>query len=79
MSVTVHSKPSCVQCTATYRALDNKGIDYTVVDVSEDPEAMERIKALGYLQAPVVITDDDHWSGFRIDKIEDLAARMVAA
>lgn len=26
MTVTVYTKPSCVQCTATYRALDNKHI-----------------------------------------------------
>ena len=36
MSITVYSKPSCVQCNATYRALTKKGIDYTVVDVIED-------------------------------------------
>ena len=27
MAITVYTKPSCVQCTATYRALDAKGID----------------------------------------------------
>uniref|UniRef100_A0A914CVS0 Glutaredoxin domain-containing protein n=1 Tax=Acrobeloides nanus TaxID=290746 RepID=A0A914CVS0_9BILA len=58
------TKPSCVQCTATYRALDAKGIDYDVVDLSEDAAALEQVKSLGYLQAPVVITDEDHWSGF---------------
>lgn len=70
MAVTVYSKPSCVQCSASYRALDSKGIDYQVVDMSQDADALERVKALGYLQAPVVITDEDHWSGFRPDKID---------
>lgn len=73
----VCSKPSCVQCSASYRALDSKGIDYQVVDMSQDVDALERVKALGYLQAPVVITDEDHWSGFRPDKIDELAARLV--
>ncbi|MCZ4068940.1 glutaredoxin-like protein NrdH [Microbacterium sp. H37-C3] len=77
MAVTVYSKPSCVQCSASYRALDSKGIDYQVVDMSQDADALERVKALGYLQAPVVITDEDHWSGFRPDKIDELAARLV--
>ncbi|WP_242085746.1 MULTISPECIES: glutaredoxin-like protein NrdH [Microbacterium] len=77
MAVTVYSKPSCVQCSASYRALDSKGIDYQVVDMSQDTDALERVKALGYLQAPVVITDEDHWSGFRPDKIDELAARLV--
>ena len=32
----VYSKPNCVQCNATYRALDAKNIPYRVVDLSED-------------------------------------------
>ncbi len=74
MTVTVYTKPSCVQCTATYRALDNKGIQYEVLDVSADEAALEQVKSLGYLQAPVVVTEDDHWSGFRPDKIAALTA-----
>jgi len=70
-------KPSCVQCTATYRALDSKGIEYNILDLSADENALEAVKALGYLQAPVVITDEDHWSGFRPDKINELAARLA--
>lgn len=72
MSITVYSKPSCVQCTATYRALDAKGLKYDVVDISEDPAALEHVKSLGYMQAPVVTVGDEHWSGFRPDKIKDI-------
>ena len=69
--VQVYSKPSCVQCNATYRALDGRGVEYEVIDVSLDAEALEKITRLGYLQAPVVITPEgEHWSGFRPDKIE---------
>lgn len=76
MAITVYTKPSCVQCTATYRALDSKGIEYNVLDLSEDQNALQTVKELGYLQAPVVVTDEDHWSGFRPDKIEELAGRL---
>lgn len=72
--VKVYTKPSCVQCNATYRALDSKGIEYEVIDLSIDAEALEEVKALGYLQAPVVVTDSDHWSGFRPDKIDELTS-----
>jgi glutaredoxin-like protein NrdH len=37
------------------------------------------LKALGYMQAPVVVTDQDHWSGFRPDKIEELAQSAAVA
>ena len=77
MTVTVYTKPACVQCNATYRALDKKGITYQVVDMSQDAEALERVRALGYLQAPVVVTDQDSWSGFRPDKINELAESAV--
>ena len=76
MATTVYTKPSCGQCTATYRALDSQGIEYDVIDLSEDPTALEAVKELGYLQAPVVVTDDEHWSGFRPDKISQLASRL---
>lgn len=76
MSVTVFSKPACVQCNSTYRALDKKGIAYKTVDMSVDADALDKMKELGFMQAPVVMTDDDAWSGFRPDKIEELAALL---
>lgn len=70
--VTVYSKPSCVQCTATYRALDSKGIRYAIVDLTKDRAAIEQVETLCHLQAPVVVTASDSWSGFRPDRIADL-------
>lgn len=74
MSVIVYSKPACVQCTATTRALDAKGVNYDVVDLTQDDSAMARVTELGYRQAPVVVADDNHWSGFRPDMIASLAS-----
>lgn len=71
-TVTVYTKPACVQCKATYRALDKEGIEYEVIDISLDPEARDYVMALGYLQAPVVVAGDAHWSGFRPDRIKSL-------
>ena len=78
MTIAVYSKPSCVQCTATYRALDKQGIEYEVFDVSADEKALAAVKELGYMQAPVVVTDNDSWSGFRPDKINELATLRSA-
>ena len=79
MSVTVYSKPACVQCDATYRALDRKGVEYTVVDITQDAEALEMVRGLGYLPAPVVVAGDTHWSGFRPDQISAVAALQAAS
>ncbi|MCO5113828.1 MAG: glutaredoxin-like protein NrdH [Bdellovibrionaceae bacterium] len=72
MSVIVYSQPACVQCVATYKALEQKGIKFQIVDLTLDDEAMQRVRNLGYKQVPVVIAGDDHWSGFRPDKIGSL-------
>lgn len=74
MNITVYTKPSCVQCNATKRALAKAGLSYSEIDLSEDAEALEAVKALGYQTAPVVFADGDHWAGFRPDKIKALAA-----
>ncbi|NMO02027.1 redoxin NrdH [Gordonia sp. TBRC 11910] len=77
MAITVYTKPACVQCNATYKALDKQGLSYEVVDISENPEARDYVMALGYLQAPVVVVDGEHWSGFRPDRIKALAVNVA--
>lgn len=72
MSVIVYSQPACVQCVATYKALEQKGIKFQIVDLTIDDEAMQRVKNMGYKQVPVVVAGEDHWSGFRPDKISSL-------
>ena len=79
MSITVYSKPQCVQCNATKRALDKQGLDYAEVDLTQDAAAYEYVKSLGFVQAPVVVTDQDAWSGFRPDKVKAIEAVKVSA
>lgn len=72
MTITVYTKPACVQCNATYRALDKAGIEYDVIDITENAQARDYVMSLGYLQAPVVVAGENHWSGFRPDEIKKL-------
>lgn len=60
------------------RILDAQGLEYEIRDLTLDPSALEQVKALGHLQAPVVIAGEKHWSGFRPDKISELAATRAA-
>lgn len=74
-AIAVYSKPNCVQCKQTYRQLDRLGLEYTLVDITEDQTAYEYVtKTLGYSQAPVVVTEDDHWSGYNPDKLKALVS-----
>lgn len=74
-SITVYGKPRCVQCDATKRALNKRGIPYTYVDVTENPDALAHIKALGYTSAPVVELSNgiDSWSGYQPGKLALIA------
>jgi glutaredoxin-like protein NrdH len=71
--VTVYTLPACVQCESTKKYLANKDVPFDVVDMSEDPVALEMVKSLGYQAAPVVVAGEDHWSGFRPDKLATLS------
>lgn len=72
--VTVYTLPACVQCDSTKRLLTRSEIAYNEVDLSEDADALAMVREMGYTAAPVVVAGEDHWSGFRPDKLSTLAA-----
>ena len=77
MSVTVYTKPSCVQCDQTKRFLDKVNIPYSTIDITENQEALDKILDMGFKAAPVVITDNDSWAGFNPGKLTKLAEEWV--
>jgi glutaredoxin-like protein NrdH len=92
-AITVYTTPNCSQCTMTKKWLDDpergnlKG-QYNIVDLSQDLQAYEAVKALGYASAPVVVVntngdtkDEQHWYGFRPDMLKEFAlnAQLIAA
>lgn len=72
MKVTIYTTPNCVQCEQTKRMLRRSDVEFDTVDLTQDAEAMEMVKGMGYTSAPVVIAGNHHWSGFRNEKIKDL-------
>ena len=74
-AVTVYTKPDCVQCDATKRTLNKHGIPFIEINLSDNMEVLDRLKAAGWMRAPIVETaDGEMWSGFRPDRIRDLAS-----
>ena len=71
-NVTVYSKPNCPQCTQTKKKLEQKGIAFEVIDISQDKKAAQTVNDLGYRQVPVVVSGENHWSGFRPDLLSAL-------
>lgn len=72
MTVTVYTLPNCVQCDSTKRMLTRGLIDFTEVDLSQDNEALAKIREWGYTAAPVVEYDNQHWSGFRMERVQGI-------
>ena len=70
--ITVYSKPDCQPCRMTKQRLDKMGVVYTARDVSQDEEAAIEVQAYPYKSLPIVVAGDDHWSGFRPDKLAAL-------
>ncbi len=74
MTPIVYTKPGCGGCIATHREFGKKGIEYQSIDVTKDAQAFEKLSALGFLQMPVVEWKDEFWTGFRPDKIAEIAS-----
>ena len=72
--ITVYSNPNCVQCEQTKRYLSLKGLEFQSKMIQDSPEIMPLIEEKGYRSAPVVVTPDDSWSGFRLEKLASLVS-----
>lgn len=70
------SPPSPIQVLAIRGSTSTKGIEFVEVNIRENEAARAYVvEDLGYTEAPVVvITDEDHWSGFRPDHIDRIAS-----
>lgn len=71
--IDVYSRPNCMPCKMTKRALDQAGAHYVEHDVSVDDAAAQRVRDLGYASVPVVtvtLPDGlDHWHGYHREKL----------
>lgn len=76
--VTVYTKPQCPQCDQTKKYLDKNGVEYSTVDLTQDADAMKKVVDLGFASAPVVITDNDQWAGFKFDRLKTLVEQLAA-
>jgi glutaredoxin-like protein NrdH len=60
--------------------VDRAGIEFTIVDSTEIPSLMRHTDSGEYLQAPVVHAGpDNHFSGFRPDRLKALQNSAVFA
>lgn len=73
MIVTVYTTPECRQCNLTKNWLTKNNVEFEAVDLTTSPESAEFVRELGYSRAPVVVTAQGSWFGFRPDRLAALA------
>ncbi|WP_279051999.1 glutaredoxin-like protein NrdH [Cedecea davisae] len=78
MRITIYTKTDCVQCHATKRAMESRGFTFDLISLDQNPEAADDLRARGYRQLPVVVTEQESWSGFRPDMINRLSVAASA-
>lgn len=71
--VTVYTKKKCPQCMMTKQYMDSLNIEYETIDVTNNEEAREHVKKLGFTSLPVVVVESgEAWFGFRPENIDTL-------
>ena len=78
-SVTIYTKPGCIQCEYTEKFLHEKRIVFEMFDVSVNKNALAELQEIGITEMPYVSVmyadgTPDHWTGYRREKLKDLAA-----
>lgn len=75
-SVTIYTKPNCVQCDMTKKWFNKNGVDYETEDIYEEKN-LAAVQELGFAAAPVIIVsqgqpkDEVYWAGFQPAKLEE--------
>lgn len=72
-NITIYTKVECPQSKKTKRLLAALDLEFTEIHLEENPEVVAFLKEEGYLAAPVVMTDEDSWTGFDEKKLRELA------
>lgn len=79
MRIIIYTRNNCVQCHATKRALESRGVDFELINIDNQPDAADMLRAQGFRQLPVVVTEETSWSGFRPDMINRLRQNVAHA
>jgi glutaredoxin-like protein NrdH len=74
-AVTVYTKYGCPQCDMTKQVLQGEGIEFDLINVEDDEKAFDYVvNTLGLRQMPVVVVEgQEPFTGFRPDKLQELA------
>lgn len=70
--VKVWTNENCIQCDRTKKFLSDNNIDFLELSLMDNPEQTKQFIDAGFRTAPIVETNSDRWSGFKLDKLKGL-------
>lgn len=74
MTIKLFSKNNCMQCKMAKRFLDANHVAFEEINIDEEPQYIEELKAQGYQSLPVILSDKPAIIGFRPDQLKALAS-----
>ncbi len=60
----IYGQEQCFFCTKAKEHLDDRGIEYTYIDISKNAEAMQMFREKGLRTVPQIWNEDIHIGGF---------------
>ena len=83
--ITIYSKNQCAKCNMTKKFLTNNNIEFVEINIDNEnhlntinktrDQIISYIKdELGLSTMPIVVTNNDFWGDYRIDKLRSLAS-----
>lgn len=71
--VTIYSKVGCGQCMFTKKYLEKSNISYFEKNISENPDWVAEVKALGFQTLPVIVIEGEApFAGYQPQKLAAL-------
>ena len=70
--IVVYTQPHCSGCREVERYLEQRGVAFTMRDVTEDAAALEEITSRGYMSTPITRVGDRWIAGFRRKEFDRL-------
>jgi glutaredoxin-like protein NrdH len=70
--IRVWTNENCIQCERTKKFLDDNNIPYLTLSLMQNLEQAKQFVDMGFRSAPIVETEEEIWSGFKLDKLKGL-------
>lgn len=81
--LTLYTKPGCQYCTAAKQYLDQNGINYNEVDVTQHEDKIEWLRNQGFKTLPVIFAGEEPlinggWNALKTMRKHEIIERLAA-